>query len=199
MTISAQPWHHPDPGISTVRLEMIPEQALHALASGRSRQLAARYATPFLTGPDCAGLWRHRSAQVGDAPGDAPWITRLIVDTHLDAPVGVAGFHGPPDATGMVEVGYRVDPALRRRGYARRALEILLHVARIQPGVSTVRATISPDNAASRALIDGYGFVERGEQWDEEDGLEIIYELPVSDEVEPHAGGARTRTEGENA
>ena len=36
--------------------------------------------------------------------------------------------------------------------------------------------TISPDNAASYALAAQYGFAKVGEQWDEEDGLEIIYE-----------------------
>ena len=181
MTISSHPWHHPRPDISATRLDMLPESALHALGSGLTAQLDPTYATPFLTGPECDWLWRHRSAQVRERPGDAPWITRLIVDARLDQVVGVAGFHGPPDEGGMVEVGYRVDPELRRRGYARQALEILLDVARTHPDVRTVRATISPDNVASRALIDGYGFVERGEQWDDEDGREIIYELSVAD------------------
>ncbi|GAA1122304.1 hypothetical protein GCM10009582_19490 [Arthrobacter flavus] len=81
-----------------------------------------------------------------------------------------------PDADGMVEVGYRIDPNYRRRGYARRALEILLSVAQAQSEVRTVRATISPENTASRTLIEDYGFQAVGEQWDEEDGLEIIFE-----------------------
>lgn len=181
MTISPHPWHHPNREASALHLDMLPESALHALAAGHTAQLDPTYATPFLTGPECDWLWPHRSAQVRNSPGHAPWISRLIVDARLDQVVGVAGFHGPPDASGMVEVGYQVDPALRRRGYARRALEILLDVARTHPDVRTVRATISPDNVASLALIDGYGFVERGEQWDDEDGLEIIYELSVSD------------------
>ena len=41
----------------------------------------------------------------------------------------------------------------------------------------TVRATVSPDNTASWNLILQYGFAEIGEQWDEEDGLEIVYEV----------------------
>ncbi|MEH3089197.1 MAG: GNAT family N-acetyltransferase [Microbacterium arborescens] len=191
MTITSQPWHHPHPERSAVRLDMIPVEVLHAWASEGTSGLDAGWATPFLTGPECAGLWRHRSAQIHASPGDAPWITRLIVDPLVDAPVGVAGFHGPPDENGMVEVGYRVDPALRRRGYARQALEILLAVAAAHPDVRTVRATISPDNAASRALIDGYGFVERGEQWDDEDGLEIIYEhdTDAASAASPKAAG----------
>lgn len=120
-----------------------------------------------------------RSKQINERPGDAAWITRLIVDPTIAVPVGLAGFHGPPDAAGMVELGYRVDPEFRRRGYARQSLEILLAVAQRHPDVRTVRATISPDNAASLALINSYGFVENGEQWDDEDGREIIFEMPA--------------------
>jgi RimJ/RimL family protein N-acetyltransferase len=105
--------------------------------------------------------------------------TRLIIDPSIMGPVGLAGFHGAPDAAGMVEVGYRVDPELRRRGYARQSLETLLAVARRHPDVRAVRAAISPDNAASLALVKSYGFVEKGEQWDEEDGREIIFETPA--------------------
>jgi ribosomal-protein-alanine N-acetyltransferase len=92
----------------------------------------------------------------------------------------MAGFHGPPNEEGMVEVGYQVDPAQRRRGYARQALETLLAVAHHRHDVRVVRATISPSNAPSLALVGGYGFVETGEQWDDEDGLEIIFERQTS-------------------
>ncbi|SER71970.1 hypothetical protein SAMN05443377_10762 [Propionibacterium cyclohexanicum] len=61
----------------------------------------------------------------------------------------------------------------------RRAVETLLAVARAHPDVRVLRATIGPDNEASRAVIAGHGFARVGEQWDEEDGLEIIWELPV--------------------
>lgn len=44
-----------------------------------------------------------------------------------------------------------------------------------------IHAAISPDNIPSLALIRSLGFVEMGEQWDEEDGLEIIYEASPSD------------------
>jgi RimJ/RimL family protein N-acetyltransferase len=77
----------------------------------------------------------------------------------------------------MVEIGYAVDPAYRRRGYARAALEALLQHAAREPQVRTVRVTISPDNVASYQLASQYGFTQIGEQWDDEDGLEIIYEV----------------------
>ncbi|WP_333483495.1 GNAT family N-acetyltransferase [Arthrobacter sp. CAN_A1] len=96
-----------------------------------------------------------------------PWITRFVCVTGMASPIGLAGFHGAPNDDGMAEVGYRIDPAYRRKGYARRALEILLAVAQAQPEVRTVRATISPENIASRTLIEAYGFQAIGEQWDE--------------------------------
>jgi hypothetical protein len=37
--------------------------------------------------------------------------------------------------------------------------------------------TISPDNVASYQLASQYGFAEVGQQWDDEDGIEIIYEV----------------------
>jgi RimJ/RimL family protein N-acetyltransferase len=77
----------------------------------------------------------------------------------------------------MVEIGYAIDPAYRRRGYARAALEVLLQRAGGDQQVHTVRVTISPDNVASHRLTSQYGFIEVGEQWDDEDGLEIIYEV----------------------
>jgi RimJ/RimL family protein N-acetyltransferase len=70
-------------------------------------------------------------------------------------------------------------PAHRRRGYARAALEALLQRATEESQVRTVRVTISPDNLASRELTSQYGFIEVGQQWDDGDGLEIIYEVPV--------------------
>ena len=66
----------------------------------------------------------------------------------------------------MVEVGYAIDPAFRRRGFARAALVALLKWAKADASIQTIRATISPDNLASRALVGQYGFVEVGERKD---------------------------------
>jgi RimJ/RimL family protein N-acetyltransferase len=110
----------------------------------------------------------------------AAWVTGVIWDDERHLAVGRAGFHGPPDAAGLVEIGYAVDPAYRRRGYARAALEALLRRAATDPQVRTVRVTITPDNAASYGLASQYGFTRVGEQWDDEDGLEIIHEVTVA-------------------
>jgi ribosomal-protein-alanine N-acetyltransferase len=180
VTISTEPWPSPAASAPRVRLVQIAVEQIHALAEGDPQQVLSANGealTPYLRGPECRSLWNYRSAQVRSSPSDAAWVTRLIVVAGVTGAVGVAGFHGPPDEREMVEVGYRVDPQYRRRGYARSALESLLATARDHPAVSVVRASVSPDNGASRSLISQYGFVEVGEQWDEEDGLEILFEV----------------------
>lgn len=180
MTVTELPWTLDGRGLQLVR---VPPLALHALGEDNATlamELAPNLLTPYLLGEECQGLWRYRSKQIAENPLDSAWITRIAVDARTSTPVGLAGFHGRPDARGMVEVGYRIDPAFRRQGYARAALEILLDVASRESEVHIVRATISPDNAASRNLISQYNFCEVGEQWDEEDGLETIFEVSAS-------------------
>jgi RimJ/RimL family protein N-acetyltransferase len=101
------------------------------------------------------------------------------VDEQSGLVIGHAGYHGPPDESGMVEVGYSVDPRFRRLGHGRQMLAELLRRARAEPQVRTVRASISPENAASLAIVSSFAFTPAGEQWDDVDGLELIFELPV--------------------
>ncbi|MEU4658690.1 GNAT family protein [Streptomyces sp. NPDC023723] len=122
-------------------------------------------------------LWRFRLGQMAADPRRARWMVRQAVVGDDGLVVGHAGFHGPPDEAGMVEIGYAVAPRFRRQGYARSTLVELLRRAAAEPAVTTVRATISPGNVASLATISGFGFVEVGEQWDEEDGRELVFEV----------------------
>lgn len=165
-----------------VRIVHLNAPAFAALADGDL--VAATMAAPvppsaWLAGPDNRSTWRRRARQTAADPAAAAWVTGIIWDERRGLAVGRAGFHGPPDAAGLVEIGYAVDPAYRRRGYARAALESLLRRASAEPAVSTVRLTITPDNTASNALAADYGFVRTGEQVDDEDGLEIIFEIPA--------------------
>jgi RimJ/RimL family protein N-acetyltransferase len=165
-----------------VRIVHLNGAALRALAEGDLAGAAAVSpvpVSPYLAGPQCQGLWRMRSAQCERDPASAAWVTGVIWDERDRLAVGAAGFHGPPDTAGTVEIGYRVDPVHRRRGYARAALETLLGRAAKEPDVRRVRVSIRPDNLPSAGLALQYGFVKVGEQWDDEDGLEIVYEMPA--------------------
>ena len=162
----------------TVRFVPLPLEAMDALLAGdlaRASDLAGVELTAYILDHDW--LWRIRTEQIRRNPPAAEWVARAaVVDGVV---VGHAGFHGPPDENGMVEVAYSVDPAFRRRGYATAMLGAALAWAASDPAVRTVRASISPDNTASLATIRPFGFVQVGEQWDEEDGLELLFEVPV--------------------
>lgn len=166
-----------------VRIVRLSPDALAALAEGDlaiADALAPVPLSAWLVSDERIGTWRMRARQAVESPEDLPWITGIVVDEATGDTVGAGGFHGAPDERGMVEAGYGVDPAFRRRGYARAVLESLIDDARRDPAVTVLRLTISPDNGPSLALAAQYPFVEVGEQWDEEDGLETIYELGVT-------------------
>jgi RimJ/RimL family protein N-acetyltransferase len=165
-----------------VRIVRLSPDAIAALSEGdlaTADALSPVALSPWLVSEGMIRTWQYRARQAVESPEDLPWITGVLWDDEEQVAVGGSGFHGAPDADGMVEVGYGVDPAYRRRGYARAALELAIERARAEPSVHTLRATISPDNEASLALVRQYPFVENGEQWDEEDGLELIFEMDV--------------------
>jgi [ribosomal protein S5]-alanine N-acetyltransferase len=165
----------PEGHVVLVRLDVATMAALLDGDLARASSLAGAPLSPYLL--DQAWLWRIRHDQVLADPAAADWVARAaLVDGQV---VGHVGFHGPPDEAGMVEVAYSVDPLLRRRGHARRLLAAALAWAAEDPAVRTVRASISPDNVASLATIAPFGFTHVGDQWDDEDGLELLYERPA--------------------
>ena len=125
-------------------------------------------------------LWEIRLEDIAGDPASLDWIARAAVAEPEGVVIGHGGFHGPPDNQGVVEVAYSVDPAFRRRGYAKAMLRALLERADADPAVTAVRASIRPDNAGSKATIAGCGFRKIGEQWDPVDGLEDVYLRPAA-------------------
>ncbi len=95
--------------------------------------------------------------------------------------IGHAGYHGPPGVNtrqnpDAVELGYTIEPDYRRRGYATAAATELIRRAQ-ERGIHHFIACSSPGNEPSLAIIRGLGFVQTGEEMDEEDGLEYVFEL----------------------
>ena len=163
-----------------LRLVRLSVEAMEALVADDVATASAAVGvslTPYLV--EESWLWRIRLSQVAKEPGALEWIARAAVDIDSEQVVGHVGFHGPPDERGMVEVAYSVDPAVRRQGYATAMLEAALRWAADSPEVSLVRASVSPENEASLATLRPFGFERVGEQWDEEDGLELLFERPV--------------------
>jgi RimJ/RimL family protein N-acetyltransferase len=120
---------------------------------------------------------RRRVRQLEADPSEQPWLLRAMV---LRSPscelVGRIGYHAPPDTRGALEIGYAVEPAHRRRGFATEATRALLDWARREHGVRHFVASVGPTNVASLALVRKLGFVQTGSQWDDEDGEELVFE-----------------------
>ena len=120
-----------------------------------------------------------RLRQLDADPGVREWLGRVMVLTDANGErriIGSIGFHGPPDAEGRAEVGYRVEPGYRRHGYAREAIAAMFDWAHRTHGVTRFIASIAPDNEPSLRLAEGFGYEKVGEQMDDIDGLEYVFE-----------------------
>jgi len=107
---------------------------------------------------------------------DYRWLLRAVVTRSHPSMIGRVGFHGPPDADGVVEIGYAIDAAHRRQGFGLECAKRMIESAEQFGHVSAVRASIAPANEPSIRIAKRLGFQRIGEQIDEIDGLEIIFE-----------------------
>lgn len=129
---------------------------------------------------DARWLIGMRREQLRQHPEHELWLIRPVIrreERELPEAIGYVNFHAAPDENGMVEIGYAILPAWRHRGYATEAARAALSWASADPRVRTLRASVSPDNEASRRLVASLGFVQTGEQWDPDDGLELVHEI----------------------
>jgi RimJ/RimL family protein N-acetyltransferase len=176
----------PDAVIPTRRLDLI------LMSPGLMRALLAADwgQAGQLLGADIPAEWRGGYWQwLGDRPDRAEadpsvgrWLGRMLLlrgtgDRGGAAPevVGEAGFHGPPDEDGRVEIGYMVVSAHRRHGYAEEATRALMSWASAEHGITRFRASISPGNIASLSLIRKLGFTRVGRQHHPQRGDELVF------------------------
>ena len=108
----------------------------------------------------------HDRIVTADGTGHSlePFFAYVIVRRSDGRAVGDAGFHGPPDEDGVVEIGYALVPAARGTGLAAEATRLLVEWARAQPGVRSVIARVEPSNGPSRRLLEHLGFARDGER-----------------------------------
>ena len=162
-------------------LESMTVPFMQALAAndleGAARELNA--AVPEDMPDDLRNFVVFRLRQLETDPTGRQWLGRAMVlaDAKGDRRIlGSLGFHGPPDAEGRAEVGYRVEPEYRRQGYAREAIHALFDWAHEKHGVTRFLASIDPNNEPSLRLARSFGYRKIGEQMDEIDGLEYVFE-----------------------
>jgi [ribosomal protein S5]-alanine N-acetyltransferase len=124
-----------------------------------------------------SGPLRWRVPQVKEDPSLVIWLIRWIVDKATREIVGSISFHAKPDESGMIEIGLGIHPDFQNRGIGTEALMAMWRWVIDQPGVKTLRYTVSENNAPSIAVINKFEFENVGIQIDEEDGPETIFEM----------------------
>ena len=95
--------------------------------------------------------------------------------------IGSVGFHNLPDVNGMIEIGFGIDPTFQNKGYGKQLLHGMWNWVVKDQRVKTLRYTVSPSNLISKQIIQKLEFDLVGEQLDDVDGVEEIYELSTAD------------------
>jgi ribosomal-protein-alanine N-acetyltransferase len=169
-------------------LVLLSPACLAALVAGRrdeAQQLLGAAIPGWWPDEPAVRLVRRRLEQVTEDESAGEWLLRGLVLREVGELVGHAGFHGPPGVSGpgkdgAVELGYTVFPQFRGRGLATEAAVGLIRWARDERGIDAFIASVSPGNDASLAIVRKLGFEQVGEQWDDEDGLELVFETSAA-------------------
>lgn len=121
-------------------------------------------------------LLRRMTASLHAASCFASW---LIVDQ--DHVVGLCSFKRPPDLAGFAEIGYGVAASCRRRGYATRAVSLLIdEVARTREA-TRLQAETAIYNLSSQRVLERTSFTRVGTRRDPSDGDLILWSRAISE------------------
>ena len=175
-----------EPFLISERLELhhISVDGIIALLEDKSdiKAIAGRdFTNPHKNLIENSGPLAWRVPQVKVDPSLNKWFVRFIVLQESREIIGSTSFHGAPDDEGMIEIGLGIEPAFQDRGYAKESLQAMWRWAVSFPEVRTLRYTVSPDNLPSVAVIKYFGFDHKGQQMDEIDGPEDIYEMSAQE------------------
>ena len=128
----------------------------------------------------------HRLRLIQADASQQPWMYRAIVRKEDGELLGHISFHHKapdPDLQRHGETGaelaYTIEPAHRRRGYAKESAIGMMEWASRESGVRSFVLTISPHNLPSLKTAESMGFVVIGEQHDPVDGPELVMRAEI--------------------
>jgi [ribosomal protein S5]-alanine N-acetyltransferase len=85
-----------------------------------------------------------------------------MADAGTDRCLGLVNYHDGHIRSKRVSIGYIVDPARHRRGFATEAVSAMLDFCFGELGLHRAQAFIDPNNTASIALVEKLGFRREG-------------------------------------
>lgn len=183
-----------EPVIETPRLELHHLSAAAIIELFEEKLDAVALAEGAFTNPHQvlvknSGPLGWRVPQVKEDHSVNKWFVRYIVLKENREVIGSTSFHGVPDNDGMMEIGLGIEEPFQGNGYAKEALIGMWSWVCGFPEVKTLRYTVSPENLPSIAVINYFGFEYKGQQMDEIDGLENIYELSTNEFIAKWGSG----------
>ena len=115
-------------------------------------------------------------------PHPTQWQFREIFLSSSNEKVGEINFHRSPAGDeftpdGTVEVGVEIAEMYQRNGFASEALMAMWLWATEHEEIKVLRYTVSATNHPSMRIIQKFGFLHVGQQIDDEDGPEEIFEM----------------------
>ena len=122
-------------------------------------------------------LFKLRLPIIRENPENNKWLFRRIFLKNTDTEIGLMSFHGIPDNEGRIEIGLHIEEEHQNQGFATEAVITLFSWACNQDEVRLLRYTVAETNAPSMRIIEKLGFTHIGQQIDEEDGPEEIFEM----------------------
>lgn len=145
--------------IRTARLDLVPqtlEFVTHVLRGERAAAGALIGAAlgAWPSGGELEFGFAGSAATLRADPGAIAWLSRTVVLRDERCVIGSASLKGRPDAAGQVEIGYGIEPAWRRRGFAGEAAGALLAHTFCDPAVRRVVAAIVPSNEPSVRIAE---------------------------------------------
>jgi ribosomal-protein-alanine N-acetyltransferase len=102
-------------------------------------------------------------SQSPDMAGRLCW---FIIEKEQDIVIGSIGFKAMPDKNGVVEIGFGIDPAFRKKGYATDAVKRFTDWALSQNDIQKVIAECEPDNKPSVRVLEKAGMQKTGIEGD---------------------------------
>jgi len=113
------------------------------------------------------------------SPEPDPWKYGFaVVDRQTRSVVGSAGFKGPPDEDGTVEIAYGIVPDYEGRGYATESAMALVAFAIDDGRVRLIRAHTLPAANASTHVLTKCGFEHTGEVVDPDEKVPASTDKP---------------------
>ncbi len=175
--------------IETARLAILPVTTRHVAAFFRSRAELASLLGVAVPGdwpvcPESMEYWRDKADRLEK---EADWANYFYIHKRDGKVVGDGGFKGPPNAEGVVEMGYALIPEYRRLGLATEGAKALMDWAFGHPEVNYVTAETLPGGQDSMRVLEKLGLAFQGTGFDPDEGKVYLWRISRAGYSAPRA------------